>query len=866
MTSNSSVEVSSSGGSDVDAILMIPALHHNSNSKNNRPVSMTPPSRNTSFSGVAVNKPTKRRPLWKRILKNKKGGAKNSKDIPLPVEKQPTINHSVTDHRLVSSQINPVQEKQPAVAIDSTDNDAPASASATVRSHSHPNSRSSSYGEGSLQVETGQNISRRISSNGGASAQLDFPEVASRNSGELTATATNCKNDTISVSEVPPTPLSTSEINLDSSINTRPVVEPLKLPSSNNQLYPSKSPTGNGGYYLSGGGKSVASSSYCKGGGIGYSGSMSVHTREQMTLVTSTTASMTLSTSRSQDVVSQTQMKSNGGALGSNTESSNSLHAIAASSGGASPATSMAESDDPFDYGAMDANQGTVASGSKTSNCTIDGKQCHENSSLLDDYEQQEQIVQDSLEVRTATNINQPVAETTTSAFTAAAAPKSNPQNSPKGSSFSNNSTVVGGTVAERRRTRHRVTVTRQQQQIKLAGKGTGKAPGKGVGGMPKALGRKKKAISAGIAKAVNGENVDADISGISHKNEVEHSNINKSNSTSLSSPTNEALVGGAPRNNNKLVKGSVEMSAAAVAAASAIQESNKKKISPKSNDGINNLVLPKHNHRFSTPIVDNYTETANDLPVTMTGGNDDDHPHLYAEINIPAAAAKKIQCQRQISAMTTETNAMQEGDDDNVSLALTSVSSLTGRSWMFGTTNPATVEGLAGGIGGMGNYTSLIPKVMCGNGREQLERVDMDNNHGRLSQPYPYQEENYFDYDEDIGDELENHHKMDGNCFMGRDVGITNSENERESDDGGFITKLTDAWNEACKSACQCLDIESGELPWGRVREENNVHHQKDVAHGSLGDTEVNNTKGGTNESSNRTAPSLPTFSDPML
>lgn len=116
-----------------------------------------------------------------------------------------------------------------------------------------------------------------------------------------------------------------------------------------------------------------------------------------------------------------------------------------------------------------------------------------------------------------------------------------------------------------------------------------------------------------------------------------------------------------------------------------------------------------------------------------------------------------------------------------------------------------------AGGVGMMNSmYTSLIPDGWRSQGGEK------NINDSRLSNPHPYQEENYFEYDEDmgIGGKVEYNYRngeniRDGNSndFMGRNSGDLTSENHGDGDND-ILARLVGVWSEACR----CFDMGTGD------------------------------------------------------
>lgn len=270
--------------------------------------------------------------------------------------------------------------------------------------------------------------------------------------------------------------------------------------------------------------------------------------------------------------------------------------------------------------------------------------------------------------------------------------------------------------------------------------------------------------------------------------------------------PQGESLV---IDNNEKTMVGD----GAAIAAPA--QDVSKNKISPKSTApplGISDSnVAKKKNDDLFDP---NHSSAENAAAVeTSSEKNTSAHsPHLYAEINIPVSTKLS---KRQSSSNSSASTAA--GGGDNVSLAMTSISSLTGRSSIFALPAPEGGIGIGGAVGvagamgvGINNmYASMIPDVWC-NPRGD-EGVDAVNHNVSSHLSHPYQEENYFDYNGNNGcDGGQAEHNM---MKMGNPYDGTNS-----SDEDGIMDRMFGAWNDAFKSTCRCFDVAAGdgEPLWG--------------------------------------------------
>jgi len=180
--------------------------------------------------------------------------------------------------------------------------------------------------------------------------------------------------------------------------------------------------------------------------------------------------------------------------------------------------------------------------------------------------------------------------------------------------------------------------------------------------------------------------------------------------------------------------------------------------------------------------------------------------PHLYAEINVPS---KKVPSHRQannllIGRTSSVKSIKSNGDDesDAVSLALTSISSLTGRDSLF--------HQAADNTAGMG--TPTLTGLWCTDtGVAAVTDVDIgtcnaggvgagtDGNQHRDAAEL----ENYFDYSD--------HTEVDHNNYLNNssgNAGMGGYFMGGSGEEDGIVGKVLGVWNEAFKSTCRCFDI----------------------------------------------------------
>lgn len=189
-----------------------------------------------------------------------------------------------------------------------------------------------------------------------------------------------------------------------------------------------------------------------------------------------------------------------------------------------------------------------------------------------------------------------------------------------------------------------------------------------------------------------------------------------------------------------------------------------------------------------------------NNVKSPTTSGPTAAAPHLYAEINVPY---KKKHVPLNARQSSTKSNAT-DGDGD-VSLALTSISSLTGRASLFGYPD-SNINGATGMIPqvAMGamlwGCTDQVNNLggLGGGGGGGDEAANMHHNMVNRAA-----EENYFDYSA----EEVNH----GGGTSGGNGDPPPSFFAGSGDDNNIIGKLLGAWNEAFKNTCQCFDNGSG-------------------------------------------------------
>jgi len=903
MTSNSSsVEVSSSphgggnngGNNDDGSIVMIPNLHQNSNTNNDGSFPTAAASRNTSPSISAAKKTLKRKSLWKRLLKK---GGKNYEDLntattaPRPSQHhQPASSH----HSRGSSQSrsngssgnvsHPHDHGEPLSAIENpqasmtrehqhtaatADSDAfsqPSQAAASSLQSSSLLSSASSQQKPPLTIlaappRAASAVRSRLNSR--RMSRLNSSEEASRNSAGLAASTKttmvgtkNIKNGTTtssatSMSATPPLSKTLVGPKAAGSSHYSTTSRSTSSPFKQQQLvHPPLSPGGASsvGYKHHPGGKSVTSSSYCKGG-IGSSGSMSVHTREQMTLAT---ASMTVSTTgRSQGAsagggtfltrtsggshVSGNHNVQGGTSAGSGpsyaqqhqhpleNRNSGGGQATATTGGGAraaAPTTTPVTigMDHPGGRGVANQDTRTIMSNNSNGNSNISFQQ-QQHPEWKPLQEEDWTTIADSLPVAattTTTTPTDPSKNNNTGNFaTKRNSLSSSEQGVLSGGLVNNTNNVVvsgndGGVAASSSADRNHNT------NNAIVGKGTGK-------GVKNKLSRRKKtgSNSMGIVgssgsgniggtarndKMMKKEGNDSTSGNAGSGNNTDGNNIlgtaaHKSNNGSLLTPPQEAgaaVVGGEPQGttsindaNNKL---NITMDTANAVAP--VQDDDKNKNSPGINGG-NNMVSKRKN-RFTMPIVEENDDAAAAAAPPSSNIYQHHDKHLYAEISIPT---KKLPIKRQSSTKSYGTNAT----EDNVSLALSTISSLTGRSSMFA---PPASECIG---------------ISIGNG---------------------------------IG-------------------GSSNSNGD------GIVASLVGAWNEAFNSTCQCFDLGDGQPLWGGGvggAGEGGVGAGKSTTTGAVSGKSVANT-GGTvgltitenstvNNSKNNDAISgtPPTFSEPML
>lgn len=178
--------------------------------------------------------------------------------------------------------------------------------------------------------------------------------------------------------------------------------------------------------------------------------------------------------------------------------------------------------------------------------------------------------------------------------------------------------------------------------------------------------------------------------------------------------------------------------------------------------------------------------------------------PHLYAEIIVPAKRRRPSRhqlsagCVAPAATTTTDTDKAESKENgDDVSLAFTSVSSMTGRSSIFG---PST-GGISNRSGGENTnngimtppYQNLLSSILwCPFGVETNDTGGGD----RTGTVKEVEVEDYFNYSE-----------MQDNGAGGVKDGDIGKKDADEDGGGGMITKLLGVWNETFNSTCQCFE-----------------------------------------------------------
>ncbi|KAL7548772.1 hypothetical protein ACHAWF_012028 [Thalassiosira exigua] len=204
------------------------------------------------------------------------------------------------------------------------------------------------------------------------------------------------------------------------------------------------------------------------------------------------------------------------------------------------------------------------------------------------------------------------------------------------------------------------------------------------------------------------------------------------------------------------------------------------------------------------------------------------EEPHLYAEINIPTS---KVPYRRQGSGSRRhpkadktspykfasaaeaplskrQSSARSQGTSD-VSLAMTSVSDLTGRSSMFG--SPRARGGPYGPDGGLDLVAAVARCGVAGAGAALVGPPALEAGAGGGDDPYArHEEENYFEYggDEKLYMKPENRGGLGVVRESGEGSSPTDSAGEGGGgEDDGIFSRLLGVWNEAFGSTCRCFD-----------------------------------------------------------
>ena len=191
--------------------------------------------------------------------------------------------------------------------------------------------------------------------------------------------------------------------------------------------------------------------------------------------------------------------------------------------------------------------------------------------------------------------------------------------------------------------------------------------------------------------------------------------------------------------------------------------------------------------------------------------------PHLYAEIIVPAKRRRPSRhhpsagCVTPAATATTDTDKAESKENgDDVSLAFTSVSSMTGRSSLFGPCNGGISNRSGGENTNNGTmpppYQNLLSSILwCPFGGETNDTGEGDRT-GTVKEGGV---EDYFDYSEmqDNGA---------GAVLKGKDGDICELDAD-EDGGGGMIIKLLGVWNETFNSTCQCFEsLEVGDIVQG--------------------------------------------------
>lgn len=187
--------------------------------------------------------------------------------------------------------------------------------------------------------------------------------------------------------------------------------------------------------------------------------------------------------------------------------------------------------------------------------------------------------------------------------------------------------------------------------------------------------------------------------------------------------------------------------------------------------------------------------------------------PHLYAEIIVPTKRRRPFGHNPSSSAgcaapAATTTNDIdksesQENVDDVISLSFTSVSSMTGRSSLFGPNTGGIISNRSGGENANNGimpptpYQNILSSILwCPFGGDTNDTKG-NNQVGTLKE---VEVEDYFDYSDNMqgsgaGDVLKG---------KGDDIGEFDAD---EDGGGGMITMLLGVWNETFISTCHCFD-----------------------------------------------------------
>lgn len=201
--------------------------------------------------------------------------------------------------------------------------------------------------------------------------------------------------------------------------------------------------------------------------------------------------------------------------------------------------------------------------------------------------------------------------------------------------------------------------------------------------------------------------------------------------------------------------------------------------------------------------------------------------PYLYAEIIVPTNRRRPFGrnpsssagCAAPAAATTTTTDIdkseSQENVDD-VSLSFTSVSSMTGRSSLFGPNTGGIISNRSGGESANNGimpppYQNLLSSILwCPFGGDTND-TGGGNQVGTLKE---MEVEDYFDYSD-----MQDKDNCAGDVLKGKgdDVGEFDAN---EDGGGGMMTMLLRMWNETFNSTCQCFDsMGIAEVEGGGVR-----------------------------------------------